>query len=141
LAMRRRVALETVLADFDASVSKERVDAETARRQLIDQLRAGQLSRKQLAVLARAIAAWLGKVETAIQDARATCEANARLAEEWLKKGAYATEQGDHYMATAALSRADEIRGAGDVALQEMLELHDQLYELGRVVLERSSDR
>lgn len=113
--------------------------ADCATQHVLEELRTGQLSRKQLAVLARVIAAQLGDAEIAIQKARAACEEAANEVEEWTRSVAIAVEHEQNDLADAARLRVEECRTIVDetgAALREYVELRDRLREVGRVLLE-----
>jgi hypothetical protein len=132
----------TVIAEFfenaEREVAQQQADADTAMQHVLDRLRAGQLSRKQLAGLAREILAQLGELENAIRDTRATHEADACKVEEWIRLVAIANEHGRADLAQAARDRVEYWRrntSARAAALHELLEFQDRLGEAGRLVL------
>jgi hypothetical protein len=115
------------------------IDADNATQRVVEHLRTAQLSKRQLAVLARVISAQLGHAELAIQDARAACEAAAAEVEEWSRSVTVAVEHERPDLAEAARERIEECRGIvdeTDAALHEYLELQARLRHLGRVLLE-----
>jgi len=121
------------VADRDAAA------ADAALQQVVERLRARQLSKKQLAVLARVIAAQLGQAELAIRDAKAACESAGRDVEGWTRSVAIAVRHGRDDLAEAARGRVERSRSnvkLTDTALREYLELRDGLRHLGRVLLE-----
>jgi hypothetical protein len=133
---------DATMAQFFENAHREadrtELAADAATRHILEQLRSGQLTRKHLAVLARAIAAQLGETEIAVRDTRAAREADVNEFEKWSRSVAIAGEGGRPDLAEAARDHAMHWRrnvSARDTALHELLELYERLSELGRLVL------
>jgi hypothetical protein len=127
------------LENAERVADRDAADADTAMQQVVERLRARQLSKKQLAVLARVIAAELGQAELAIRDARAACESSGREVEDWTRSVATAVQHERNDLADEARGRVEQSRSnvkLTDSVLREYLELRDRLRHLGRVLLE-----
>jgi predicted metal-dependent phosphoesterase TrpH len=118
---------------------EDAADADHAMRVVVEELRAKQLSRKQLAVLARVVSAKLAEAELAIEDARAVSGVAARELEEWTRLVSVAVQHERDDLAAAARGRVAHRRSVlseTDEVLREYLALHERLQQLARVLLE-----
>lgn len=125
------------IAEHDAD--REVADAETAMQHVLARLRSGELSRNQLAVLARVISGQLASADLAIAQATAAVESAAHEVESWIHRVSVAVEHEHDDLAGAARARVEEWRSTAsetEATLREYIELRDRLHDLGRVVLE-----
>lgn len=135
------------IADAESVADRAAIESDAAVQDVFQQLRAGELSRKQLAILARILSARLGETELAIQEAREACDSAARTVEHWTRRVATAVEHEAADLAEQATVRVEESKvavRATDAALREYEELRETLRDLGRRVLdaaEHESDR
>jgi hypothetical protein len=117
-------------------------EADLVVRCIVDEVRAGTWSRAELAAFARAIAAAIDNADRLIGKARKGQEANLRDVEHWKRMSAKAHAHGATNLADHANERIAESRANAETSndvRREYITLREQLYELGRAVLDRAA--
>ena len=115
--------------------------AEHDLQSVLDRVRAGQLTRSELAALARAVTVELGALEGPIAAATAAVERAHDDVEQWVQAIAKAERHDRPDLAEQARDRLAYFRAgvaAAEAVLFEHREAAAQLREVGRLVLERA---